>query len=217
MTASYIDNAASWYYYRTKSPLPIYRMQGDKVFSIGTIPADRLFRVYKGKVQSPWSTSWEKSPTVGVDGYYAIETAPLIKGQLWAAYEVTPGYILPTVAQQNADGSKKNRRVWAKDSEIATNAVTAVFNEGENNVMGLQKKGNVIGTSDYIIPGGGEGKGEAGKGKGKGKVTPKTTPPPKSGSNWFLWLAAAGAAVAGAPVMVPVALAAAAIATTKKT
>jgi len=224
MTAEYYDSGIKWQFRETDGTLPVYRInKTSDLVSAGTFPKDKIFRVYEGKVIDPWSTSWAETPQ---SGYYAVELAPYIKGQHWAAYNVPKGLTPPSPDAQVADKSSTGRRVWAKTADIEklsliidpsdnakAEAMGAIPSNGGNGAGdGTGGNGAGDGTGGNGKGGtGGNGKGGTGGNGGNGK--PKGT---GEGSNWLWWVLAAGSAVAGAPIAVPLGLAAIGIASTKK-
>ena len=203
MTAGYQDSNVTWQFREVDGTLPVYRPndKGEAV-SAGTFPNEKVFRAYQGEVSTPWDKELTLTPS---SGYYAVELAPYIKGQYWAAYNVPKGFTLPSVASQLADTSSKSRRVWAKTTDINNNSL--IIDPSDN------AKAEAMGAHPTVGGGGGVGNGNGvgngvGNGKGGGVVN--------GDSNWLWWVLAAGSAVAGAPIAVPIGLAAMGIVSAKK-
>lgn len=201
--AKYHDNKAIHVFYKTDKTLPLYRSVNGKIVSAGNLPAGKIFRLYKGVVQSPWGKVWTTSPS---GGYFAIETAPYLKGQHWAGYVDNPLLVLPSVEAQVADKSSKNRRVWAKEVDIEASA----------NPLAKSETVSAEGMGASLKPGGSAGTSkDPTKPKKPGDVK-KPDDEKEGGSNWIWFLLAGGAMVAGAPVVVPLGLAVVGIATAKE-
>jgi len=212
MTGKYHDNKIVWGYVQVTEPFQAYGPGGSKDKKLMLQPG-QLIRLYKGGVSTPWHKGgWMQTPTP--DGYRAIELPPTQAGQVWAAYKVKDGFILPTPEVQGMDASAPARRIWVKDSEARIKPAALTEGEGEDMVGAFP-----VGPEGEIL-------GQQGPGKtvwplpinykdvfknwkpSSGGEQDKLDKKKAEGTAWLLYAMAGGSALVGAPLMVPAGLAA---------
>jgi len=215
MSGSYKDDVISWGYVQATEPFQAYGPGGPQDKKL-MIPTGQVFRVYKGGVGYPWQKagtgSLMKTPTP--NGYSAIELPPTQAGQVWAAYKVKDGYVLPPPEVQGMDASAPARRIWVNDSEARVKPATLTEGESEDMVGAFP-----VGPEGGIL-------GQQGKGKvvwplpvnykdvfknwkpSSGSEQNKLDQKKAEGTAWLLYAMAGGSALVGAPLMVPAGLAA---------